>query len=92
MFASRLSFSQLSKNDAFPALKENARSTLYLPKQDGGRGCTANGKFSFASRQDSVWKELLDIAHEVAREAWRTPEADMPGFVPFSRGRCEYRP
>ena len=30
MFASRLSFSQLSKNDAFPALKENARSTLYL--------------------------------------------------------------
>lgn len=23
--------------------------------------------------------------------AWRTPEADMPGFVPRSRGRCEYR-
>ena len=33
-----------------------------------------------------------DIAHEAAREAWRTPEADMPGFVPFSRGRYEYRP
>jgi hypothetical protein len=30
MFASRLSSSQLSKNDAFPALKEKARSTLYL--------------------------------------------------------------
>ena len=30
MFASRLSYSQLSKNNAFPASKENARSTLYL--------------------------------------------------------------
>ena len=27
-----------------------------------------------------------------AWKAWRTPEADMPGFVPRSRGRCEYRP
>ena len=64
----------------------------HLPKKDGGRGCTAKGKFAFASRQDPVWKDLLDIAHEAAREAWRTPEADMPGFVPRSRGRCEYRP
>ena len=63
----------------------------HLPKKDGGRGCPANGKFAFTSRQDPVWKELLDIAHEAAREAWRTPEADMPGFVPRSRGRCEYR-
>ena len=64
----------------------------HLPKKDGGRGCPAKGKFAFASRQDPVWKELLDIAHEAAREAWRTPEADMPGFLPRSRGRCEYRP
>ena len=36
----------------------------------------------------------LDLGggHEAAREVWRTPEADMPGFVPRSRGRCEYRP
>ncbi|MBQ6140113.1 MAG: hypothetical protein IJI54_02420, partial [Kiritimatiellae bacterium] len=30
MFASRLSSSRLSKNNTFPALKEKARSTLYL--------------------------------------------------------------
>ena len=64
----------------------------HLPKLYGGRGCTAKGKFSFASRQDPIWKELLDIAREASREAWHTPEADMPGFVPRSRGRCEFRP
>jgi len=66
--------------------------SAHLPKKDGGRGCTAKGKFSFSSRQDALWTELLDIAHEAAREAWRVPEADMPGFVPRSRGRYEYRP
>ena len=75
----------LTEPDSSPAL------LAHLSKQDGGRGCMAKGKFAFASRQDPLWKELLDIAHEAACEAWRTPEADMPGFVPRSRGRCEYR-
>ena len=71
---------------------ESPALTAHLPVKEGGRGYAAKGRFSFSSRQDALWTELLDIAKEAAKEAWRTPEADMPGFVPRSRGRCEYRP
>ena len=71
---------------------ESPALTAHLPVKEGGRGYAAKGRFSFSSRQDALWTELLDIAKEAANEAWRTPEADMPGFVPRSRGRCEYRP
>ena len=73
----------LSRPEWSPAL------TAHLAKEAGGRGCA---KFTFASKDDPTWKELASIAREAAAEAAKTPEADMPGFVPRSRGRCEYWP
>jgi len=52
-----------------------------LVKPSGGwKAWCSTGKWQYA------W------VSEKAGEAWRTPEADMPGFVPRSRGRGEYRP
>ncbi len=61
----------------------------HLPKSAGGRG---TAKFAFTGRDDPRWRELREIAHEASDAAWTTPEADMPGFVPLSRGKCEYHP
>jgi len=63
--------------------------TAHLPKAAGGRGV---GTFAFTGRDDPRWKELSDIARAAADAAWETPEADMPGFVPLSKGKCEFRP
>jgi len=49
-------------------------------------------KFAFKGREDPLWRELESIVREAVHEAAKTPEADEPGFVPRSRGRCEYRP
>ncbi len=73
----------LSRPEWSPAL------TAHLPAKAGGRGC---GKFAFTGTDDPVYRELKDVAREASEEAWKTPEADMPGFVPLSRGKCEYRP
>ncbi len=73
----------LSRPEWSPAL------AAHLPKATGGRGCA---KFAFDSKDDPRWRELEAIARAAAVEAAKTPEADMPGFVPHSRGRCEYRP
>ena len=75
----------LSRPEWSPALN------AHLPKAAGGRGVAAE-KFAFTGKDDPRWKELESIAREAAVEAQKTPEADMPGFVPRSRGRCEYRP
>ena len=48
------------------------------------------GFFYDKARDRPVFYDRPEMA--AAKEAWRTPEADMPGFVPRSRGRCEYRP
>ena len=73
----------LSKPEWSPALN------AHLPTAAGGRGVAAE-KFAFAGKDDPRWKSLEAIAREAAAEAQKTPEADMPGFVPRSRGRCEY--
>ena len=56
-----------------------------LREHEGG------GAFSIARAPDMACGGS-SIAREAAAEAQKTPEADMPGFVLRSRGRCEYRP
>lgn len=63
--------------------------TAHLAPAAGGRGVPA---FTFASKDDPTWKELDEIAQIASEEAKKTPEADMPGFVPRSRGKAEYAP
>ncbi len=75
----------LTKPEWSPAL------TAHLPKAAGGRGLPANGKFQLASKADPLYIEMLEIFQSAAAEAAKTPEADMPGFVPRSRGKGEFR-
>ena len=75
----------LTKPEWSPAL------VAHLPKEAGGRGLPARGKFQLKGKEDPLYVEMLDIFREAAAEAAKTPEADMDGFVPRSVGKGEFR-
>ena len=75
----------LTKPEWSPAL------VAHLPKEAGGRGLPARGKFQLKGKEDPLYGEMLDIFREAAAEAAKTPEADMDGFVPRSVGKGEFR-
>jgi len=75
----------LTQPELSPAL------VAHLPKEAGGRGLTARGRFRLQSKDDPLYSKMLSIFQEAAAEAAKTPEADMDGFVPRSVGRGEFR-
>ena len=71
----------LTKPEWSPAL------TAHLAKAANGRGIAAKG-FEFASTADPDYQALLAAIVEGSRQAYATPEADMPGFVSRSQDRA----
>jgi hypothetical protein len=61
--------------------------TAHLAKAANGRGIPAKG-FEFASTADPDYQALLAAMVEGSRQAYATPEADMPGFVSRSQDRA----